>query len=78
MKQPTPREQLIEKITQLSDEEVLKTLDYLTVISPPASSYDSERDPFVHGLFDGSIDLAERTDAILEAGFGREDDDDAV
>lgn len=67
----TPREELIAKIEQMSDEQVESLLRYaktLEIYQLPAS-YDPDNDPAV-GFISGPTDLAERTEEILWSEFG--------
>lgn len=62
----TVREQLIERLDQLSDEQLDALLNYTdTLLSHSApSAYDPENDPII-GLFSGSPDLSRRSKEIL-------------
>ncbi|MFN8530706.1 MAG: hypothetical protein U0670_19035 [Anaerolineae bacterium] len=74
-----PREELLAKISQLSDAEIKTILNYIRVVHPdegvnPANTllegYDETADPSV-GFFDGPEDLSEQVENILQQGFGQ-------
>jgi len=67
-----PREQVISKLEDLSDEEVVAVLHYIEAmasISLP-EDYNEVRDPAI-GFFSAEPDFASRTEEILQEGFGQ-------
>jgi hypothetical protein len=70
----TPRERLLAEVATMTDEQIEQLIRYIESISPNdlPPDYDPAKDPFITGeaFFDGPPDLAERTEEILQAGFG--------
>lgn len=77
------RDELIERVNHMSDEQVASLLEFIRVMQGKESSYgtptsdvtandyDESKDPMVQGLFSGPSDLASRTKSILQEEFGR-------
>ncbi len=68
----TVREQIVEKLTALTDQELSAVLRYIQVVESArlGSDYDEDRDPTV-GFFSAEADFASRTNEILASGFGK-------
>jgi hypothetical protein len=76
----TPRDQLIDQIHHLTDDQVDVLLKLTAMITPPAARsavnddhpYNEANDPTV-GLFAGDPDLATRSKDIIRDELGRKD-----
>jgi hypothetical protein len=77
----TPRDQLIDQIHHLTDDQVDVLLKLTAMITPAAAEadYDPARDPILTGElhFDSAPDIGERTSDILRAEFGRRSETEA-
>ena len=76
----TPRERLLAEVATMTDEQIEALIRYIESISPHdlPPEYDPAKDPLMTGelFFDGPPDLAERTEEILQAGFGMANTED--
>ncbi len=74
------REQVITRLDKMTDAQVVELLRYIEAMQSDRlpEDYDEANDPTI-GILSGPTDLAERTEEILLAEFGRrkppEDDD---
>ena len=66
------REQVVSKLDDLSDEEVVAVLHYIEAIQSVLlpDDYDETNDPAI-GFFSAEPDFASRTEEILREGFGQ-------
>lgn len=66
------RQQVIDKLESLSDEEMRALLRYIDSMRRTSLSedYDAANDPAI-GFFSADPELASRTEEILQSGFGR-------
>ena len=64
------RQELVDMLPQLTEEQIAVLLAVAREMKPAAVSqrapYDPEKDIFLKGLFEGPEDLAERVEDILE------------
>ncbi|MEO8606396.1 MAG: hypothetical protein ABI690_00820 [Chloroflexota bacterium] len=65
------RDQLLQELNALSDEQIITVLEFVHALKADSGSNvpDTENDPLV-GFFSGPSDLAERSQEILRAEFG--------
>jgi len=66
------KDQIIEKLDKLSENQLLEVLhgvEKIHDITIPFEGYDESKDVMVTGLFEGPTDLAERVEEFLEEGF---------
>ena len=73
----TDRERLIAKLDELTDEEIAVLLHYVEAMQSTTlpDDYDEANDPAI-GFFSAAPDFASRTEEILQAGFGRSQQND--
>ncbi|MEO8608760.1 MAG: hypothetical protein ABI690_12795 [Chloroflexota bacterium] len=71
------REQLINKLDELSERELEAVLHYAEIMQTMRlpDDYDENRDPSV-GFFSAEPDFAQSTEEILAKGFGRSHHED--
>lgn len=72
----TPREQLMERLETMTDEEIVTVLEFTERLKPDElpSHYDPTHDPLV-GFISGPTDFGERAEEILWEEFGKPDED---
>lgn len=63
------REEVIEQLKVLSDEQVAQVLDFIQSVRKERRPYSEANDPMLSGelFFSGSEDLSEQSEEILEA-----------
>lgn len=68
----TTREILIEKLNTMTDEQIEALLHFIsTIIDENNSDISVDNDEPLAGFLSGSPDLAERSEEILQAEFGK-------
>ncbi len=77
MSNPALKQELIEKLDQLSEQELTEVQRKIDLIRSERHKrrYDPAKDAMLKGLFEGPPDLAERSEEILWEEFGIKKDD---